>query len=103
VANLMALMRYKFAFRRLSRTEWRKSAIEKQMRDLAIDAFLGKAKAIRKLVRLKRELEDVGIEIARLRVAAPLEIGHDYRARLKHLSQRHSKTLDGTRMSQTAG
>jgi hypothetical protein len=71
VAKLIALMRYSFVLRRLSRTVSRKSAIEKQLRDLAIDAFLGKAKAIRKLVRLERELEDVRIEIARLRVAAP--------------------------------
>jgi lipase chaperone LimK len=57
------------AIHALTAAEQRKSAIERERSNLAIDAFLGNEKANRKWGRLKNELEDVNAEINQLREA----------------------------------
>jgi hypothetical protein len=50
----------------LAAAEARRSAVEKERSSLAIDAFLGKAKAVRKFARLGVELEEIKDLIDRL-------------------------------------
>jgi hypothetical protein len=70
VRRLLALISSSFVPQDLTALEARKSAIELEISELAIDEFLGKAKAIRKRARLDWQLEDVNVEIDRLTAAS---------------------------------
>jgi hypothetical protein len=70
VGNLLALISSSFVPQDLTALEARKSAIESEINKLAIAAFLGEAKAVRTVIRLNWQLEDVNAEIDRLTAAS---------------------------------
>jgi hypothetical protein len=75
--KLIALMQRRFARpieEKLTVAERRKSAIERKLRDLALEAFCGKTNAVLKFAWLEQDLKDISAQIDQLRAARDREL-----------------------------